>query len=130
MDCQRHFSRSDDENAGRRLRESLNVTPTISTFIYTADNCHKIALALTKTSFAVTLLRISTGWQVWVVWFLVISMNIQFVVHIVLTWRRTCGAPEDETPHLPVSCWATESAIALGLFGGCKLWSCLMKYSC
>lgn len=100
---------------------SMLVTPEISTYIYTADNMHKIALGLTKTSFAVTLLRISLGWQVWLIWFLVVSMNVQFVVHIILTWRRTCTSPEDGTPHLPMSCWAVESAIALGLFGGCKL---------
>jgi hypothetical protein len=103
---------------------SMLVTPEISTYIFIADNFHKIALGLTKTSFAVTLLRISTGWQVYLIWFLVVSMNIQFVVHIILTWRRTCGAVIDETPFLPVSCWPVESAIALGLFGGCRLTAC------
>ncbi|KAH6695205.1 hypothetical protein F5X68DRAFT_272639 [Plectosphaerella plurivora] len=98
--------------------QSMIVTPQISTYIYVADNFHKISLGLTKTSFAVTLLRISTGWQVYMIWFLVVSMNIQFVVHIILTWRITCGAVLDETPHLPMSCWPVESAIALGLFGG------------
>lgn len=99
---------------------SLVLSPATSTFLFIADNCHKVALALTKTSFAVTLLRISGGWQVYLIWFLIISMNIQFIVHIVLTWRATCGGENPETPYLPGPCWKTESAIALGLFGGCK----------
>lgn len=109
---------------------SLSVTPTTSAVLYAADNCHKVALGLTKTSFAVTLLRISVGWQVYLIWFLVASMNTQFVVHIVLTWRATCGDPAAaETPHLPGPCWATESAIALGLFGGCKGQSSYLPFS-
>ncbi|KAM0274327.1 hypothetical protein ACHAQH_007962 [Verticillium albo-atrum] len=95
-------------------------TPTMNIFLYCADNTHKLALALTKTSFAVTLLRISLGWQIYLIWFLVISMNIQFLVHIVLTWRAICPRfPGDTTPYLPGSCWEAHEAITLGIFGGC-----------
>ncbi|KAK7453106.1 hypothetical protein Landi51_04101 [Colletotrichum acutatum] len=98
---------------------TYGVTPTMSTVLYCADNCHKISLALTKTSFAVTLLRIASGWQKYIIWFLVTTMNIQFVVHIILTWRAVCPRrPGDTTPHLPGSCWSAEDAITLGIFGG------------
>ncbi|KAF9877419.1 hypothetical protein CkaCkLH20_05119 [Colletotrichum karsti] len=99
---------------------TYNVTPTMSTFIYSWDNCHKVALALTKTSFAVTLHRIASPWQKYVIWFLVGTMNLQFVVHIILTWRAICKPPghEDHNPHLPLSCWQSEDAITLGIFGG------------
>ncbi|KAM0329274.1 hypothetical protein ACHAQA_004579 [Verticillium albo-atrum] len=98
---------------------TLMMTPTMSTVLYCADNTHKMALALTKTSFAVTLLRISSGWQIYLIWFLVISMNIQFAVHIILTWRVICPIiPGDTTPHLPGTCWEASQAITLGIFGG------------
>ncbi|KAF4852435.1 hypothetical protein CGCSCA4_v002684 [Colletotrichum siamense] len=101
---------------------TYNVTPTISTVIYAWDNCHKLSLALTKTPFAVTLHRIASSWQRYIIWFLVGTMNVQFIVHIILTWRAICRPtrPGDTTPHLPVSCWRSEDAIALGIFGGCK----------
>ncbi|KAI3528921.1 hypothetical protein CABS01_09046 [Colletotrichum abscissum] len=98
---------------------TYGVTPAMSTMLYCADNCHKISLALTKTSFAVTLLRIASGWQRYIIWFLVITMNIQFIVHIILTWRAVCPRrPGDTTPHLPGSCWSAQDAITLGIFGG------------
>ncbi|KAG7141913.1 hypothetical protein HYQ45_018797 [Verticillium longisporum] len=99
--------------------KTLTMTPTMSTVLYCADNTHKLALALTKTSFAVTLLRIATGWQIYLIWFLVVSMNIQFLVHIILTWRAICPrVPGDTTPHLPGTCWEAHEAITLGIFGG------------
>ncbi|EEY21178.1 conserved hypothetical protein [Verticillium alfalfae VaMs.102] len=99
--------------------KTLIMTPTMSTVLYCADNTHKLALALTKTSFAVTLLRIATGWQIYLIWFLVVSMNIQFLVHIILTWRAICPrVPGDTTPHLPGTCWEAHEAITLGIFGG------------
>ncbi|KAK1452798.1 hypothetical protein CCUS01_10672 [Colletotrichum cuscutae] len=98
---------------------TYGVTPAMSTMLYCADNCHKISLALTKTSFAVTLLRIASGWQRYIIWFLVIIMNIQLIVHIILTWRAVCPRrPRDTTPHLPGSCWSAQDAITLGIFGG------------
>ncbi|KAF4828196.1 hypothetical protein CGCTS75_v007571 [Colletotrichum tropicale] len=99
---------------------TYNVTPMISTVIYAWDNCHKLSLALTKTSFAVTLHRIASSWERYIIWFLVGTMNVQFIVHIILTWRAICRPtrPGDTTPHLPVSCWRSEDAISLGIFGG------------
>ncbi|KAF4915222.1 hypothetical protein CGCVW01_v010390 [Colletotrichum viniferum] len=98
---------------------TYNVTSTMKTLIYVYDNCHKVSLGLTKASFAVTLLRISSTRQQYFIWFLVVTMNIQFIIHIILTWRPICPiVPGDPTPHLPVSCWESPNATALGVVGG------------
>ncbi|KAH9228565.1 hypothetical protein K456DRAFT_1753276 [Colletotrichum gloeosporioides 23] len=98
---------------------TYNVTSAMKTLIYVYDNCHKVSLGLTKTSFAVTLPRISSTRQKYFIGFLVITMNIQFIIHVILTWRPICPiVPGDPTPHLPVSCWESPNATALGVVGG------------
>ncbi|RSL86193.1 hypothetical protein CEP52_015898 [Fusarium oligoseptatum] len=58
-------------------------------------NLQSLALGLTKTSFGITLLRLMPGgWEAKLIWGVIISMNLQFVVHIIATWQAICGAPD------------------------------------
>jgi hypothetical protein len=45
-----------------------------------------MAIAWSKTSFALTILRISSGWVKYLVWFIVISMNIFLGLSPLLHW--------------------------------------------
>ncbi|KAH7007309.1 hypothetical protein EDB80DRAFT_613974 [Ilyonectria destructans] len=49
-----------------------------------------IGQALTKTAFAVTLIRISNQWQQYVLWFCILSMNLYMVVKVVFQWAKVC----------------------------------------
>lgn len=51
-----------------------------------------IGQSLTKTAFAVTLLRLSQKWQKRLLWFCILSMNSYMVAKVILQWARTCGS--------------------------------------
>jgi hypothetical protein len=51
--------------------------------------CSIISLAWSKTSFSITLLRITgPGWMRWVVWFTIITVNLVLGVHAAFQWLR------------------------------------------
>ncbi|KAF4960127.1 hypothetical protein FGADI_1145 [Fusarium gaditjirri] len=52
-----------------------------------------IGQALTKTAFAVTLLRMSNRWQKWILWFCIASMNAYMIVKVFFQWAKVCGKP-------------------------------------
>ncbi|CAO2651838.1 Nn.00g001210.m01.CDS01 [Neocucurbitaria sp. VM-36] len=52
-----------------------------------------IGQALTKTAFAVTLLKLTKGWQRWILWYCIGSMNLYMVVKVFFQWAKICGKP-------------------------------------
>lgn len=47
--------------------------------------------ALTKTAFGVTLLKLTKGWQQWILWFCMGSMNLYMVIKVIFQWAKVCG---------------------------------------
>lgn len=47
--------------------------------------------AWTKTAFAVTLLKLTKGYQQWILWFCMGSMNLYMVVKVIFQWAKVCG---------------------------------------
>ena len=72
-----------------------------------------ISLALGKTSFGFTLLRFSSDWQKHVIWFVVISNNLLFTIHVFLLWMAICGI--DQGYQLPGSCWSPVNTIIMNV---------------
>lgn len=52
-----------------------------------------IGQALTKTAFAVTLLKLTKGWLRWLLWFCIGSMNAFMIVKVIFQWAKICGNP-------------------------------------
>jgi hypothetical protein len=52
-----------------------------------------IGQALTKTAFAVTLLKLTKGWLQYFLWFCIGSMNIYMVIKAFFQWAKVCGKP-------------------------------------
>lgn len=50
-----------------------------------------IGQALTKTAFAVTLLRLSNDWQKWLLWFCIATMNAFMISKVIIQWAKVCG---------------------------------------
>ncbi|KAH7127219.1 hypothetical protein B0J11DRAFT_527509 [Dendryphion nanum] len=50
-----------------------------------------IGQSLTKTAFGVTLLKLTKGWQQWVIWFCIATMNAYMISKVVLQWAKVCG---------------------------------------
>ncbi|KAL6352357.1 hypothetical protein LRP88_14339 [Fusarium phalaenopsidis] len=79
-------------------------------------NLQSLALGLTKTSFGITLLRLMPeGWEAKLIWGLIISMSLQFAVHIIATWQAICGAPDQG--HIGGdNCWKLSQSVTFTVF--------------
>ena len=79
-----------------------------------SDSCMKLALAFSKTSFALTVWKISSGWTRYVVYVVAAVMNITCVVHAILVWRASCGTEQDFNFQ---PCWSSDSGIWMNMVG-------------
>ncbi|KUI62909.1 hypothetical protein VP1G_10034 [Cytospora mali] len=50
-----------------------------------------VGQTLSKTAFAVTLLRITERWQRWILWFIIVTLNVYLVVVLLINWTNYCG---------------------------------------
>ena len=50
-----------------------------------------IGQSLTKTAFGVTLLKLTKGWQQWIIWFCIATMNAYMISKVILQWAKICG---------------------------------------
>ncbi|RSL44541.1 hypothetical protein CEP54_014637 [Fusarium duplospermum] len=82
----------------------------------THHNLKSLALGLTKTSFGITLLRLMPGgWEAKLIWGLIISMNLQFAVHMTATQQAICGAPDQG--HIGGdNCWKLSQSVTFTVF--------------
>jgi hypothetical protein len=111
---------------------TLDFKPRMHTISTVSDDLNKVALGLTKTSFAMTLLRVATGWQRHLIWFLVISMNGLLAVNAITTWMAACDRIGlDHYEAVLPSCWRVEDSVivamvANGAFCHCETgkWCC------
>ncbi|KAI9149073.1 hypothetical protein HJFPF1_11119 [Paramyrothecium foliicola] len=78
-----------------------------------SHTCHLVSLALSKASFAVTLLRFTNKYQKFVVWFVIASIGIIFTVHVFLLWKSMCGLGGIYS--LPGPCWDPSNPIKMNI---------------
>ncbi|KZL75954.1 integral membrane protein [Colletotrichum tofieldiae] len=80
-----------------------------------------IAAAWSKTSFALTLLRItresSERWMMWLVWFIIVSINIALGLSVLFTWIQ-CWPVEKtwRTASTPGTCWPKSITMNYNVF--------------
>jgi hypothetical protein len=67
-------------------RVALEDIPSLALWGLTSGVFAIAAVAWSKTSFALTILRISDGWVKWLVWFIIISMNVALSLTPILHW--------------------------------------------
>ncbi|KAI0137166.1 hypothetical protein BJ170DRAFT_604738 [Xylariales sp. AK1849] len=78
-----------------------------------------LALAWSKTSWAVTLLRLTDGWRRHLAWFAIVSINTVAVVLGIAAFAHACGNLDDgASPQLLGSCWRYTASTALTFAGG------------
>ncbi|KAI1485650.1 hypothetical protein F5X96DRAFT_690239 [Biscogniauxia mediterranea] len=96
---------------------TLLFSPQQHTLSTVYDITNKFALSLTKTSFAVTLLKVGTGWQKKFIWFLIVSMNVLLAVNSITTWLPACErqALGETYVHLPAHCWGVIDATIIAM---------------
>ncbi|KAL2194023.1 hypothetical protein P885DRAFT_43908 [Corynascus similis CBS 632.67] len=75
-----------------------------------------LAALWSKTSFAVTVLRISTGWIRAFVWFIIITVNACLGVAIAITWAQCMPIEKVWHPYLEGTCWPKIVQIRYNIF--------------
>lgn len=84
------------------------------------------AQAWSKTSWAITLLRIASGWRRLrgFVWFALVSMNLFFACPAFGYWLQCQPVAKAWQPLLPGTCWNPQVGVVLGIVASCKFcWS-------
>ncbi|KAB5585686.1 hypothetical protein GE09DRAFT_1071591 [Coniochaeta sp. 2T2.1] len=96
---------------------TLDFKPESHTISTVSDDLNKFALGLTKTSFAVTLLRVAQGWQRWLIWFLIVTMNLLLSINAITTWMAACDRIGIDHYHavLPGACWRTLDSVIMAM---------------
>jgi hypothetical protein len=73
---------------------------------YAAGFCTTVATAWSKTSFAITLLRLSNnGWIRWLVWFIIVTVNLVLGFAAAIMWIQCWPVAKLWTPEMPGTCW-------------------------
>ena len=79
--------------------------PMVSLISYSAGFATILAAAWSKTSFGITLLRISSGWIKWFIWFIILSVNIILGVSATIMWTRCWPVAKLWYPELEGTCY-------------------------
>lgn len=64
-----------------------------------------LAACWSKTSFAITVLRISSGWVKILVWFIIITVNLALGVAVAITWAQCTPFVKIWQPRVEGHCW-------------------------
>lgn len=82
--------------------------PVVTIISYAAGFATILGAAWSKTSFAITLLRLSEGWARWVVWCIIISVNLVLGVSATILWIQCWPVEKLWIYELKATCWPIE----------------------
>lgn len=80
-----------------------------------------LAAMLSKTSFAITVLRISDGWIKRFVWVIIVSINLTLGFGALLTYIQCMPTEKLWNPSLEGKCWPKETIIKYHMFAAGKI---------
>lgn len=66
----------------------LENIPKVAEYSYAAGFATILGIAWSKTSFGLTILRISTGWMRWLTLFIIISMNLVMLANAIMLYAQ------------------------------------------
>jgi hypothetical protein len=92
-----------------RIVDLLKVINLCGTFSLTAA-------IWSKTSFALTLLRLTEGWTKQLVWFIIISMNIGMGCSALFIWVQCTPVSKSWDPNVEGTCWAPDVLVHYNIF--------------
>ncbi|KAL2109856.1 hypothetical protein VUR80DRAFT_1902 [Thermomyces stellatus] len=75
-----------------------------------------LGTAWSKTSFAITLLRISEGRIRWIIWAVIVSVNVVLYLGALFMWLQCNPPAKTYTPWLDGECWKPQVIIAYNSF--------------
>jgi hypothetical protein len=77
-----------------------------------------VAAIWSKSAFAITMLRFSEGWMKYLIWFLLISMNIFLGLSAVFNFAQCVPIQKVWNPTISGRCWPTKTLVAYHVFSG------------
>lgn len=83
----------------------LKDMPKMAWISYGAGFCATLATTWSKTSFGLTLLRLSNGWMKWLVWFIIITTNLVHGFSAALMFIQCWPVAKLWTPNMKGRCW-------------------------
>ena len=85
--------------------DKLEYTVDLVKVINVAGTLSLTAAVWSKTSFAITLLRLTEGWAKTTVWFIIISMNIAMGLSALFIWVQCTPVERSWNPFINGTCW-------------------------
>ena len=79
-----------------------------------------LAATWSKTSFAITLLRISQGWTKIIVWWGIITMNVAMHLTALLLWIQCTPIEKSWNPLIDGSCFPIPRLVEFNIFSACE----------
>lgn len=86
--------------------------------MYLAGTFSIVAIIWSKTSFAITLLRLTDGWMRGLVWFLLVTTNIVLGVSAVLNWAQCTPLEKVWKMSAAGTCWPISTLVNYHIFSG------------
>lgn len=83
-----------------------------------------------KTSWALTMLRLTDGWYRCFVWFAIVSVNLFMGFTALLIWIGCTPVQKSWEPYIEGDCWATEVFVVWGIVSGGARSSTHTRLSC
>jgi len=103
-------------------KHSWDVPPanfsTIILYAEVAGTFAIVAAIWSKSAFAITLLRLCEGWMKYLIWFLLITMNIFLGLSAVFNFAQCVPIQKVWNPTLSGRCWPTKTLVAYHVFSG------------
>jgi hypothetical protein len=87
------------------LDMNLKYMPKMAWISYGAGFCATLATTWSKTSFGITLLRLSDGWVKWLIWFIIITTNLVHGFSAAMMWIQCWPVAKLWTPSMEGTCW-------------------------
>ncbi|KAI1369946.1 hypothetical protein F5Y08DRAFT_291778 [Xylaria arbuscula] len=95
---------------------SPSVLPQILLALLISGLFSILGATISKTSFALTLLRISSGWVKWTVWFAIVTINVAMGLSLIFNWVQCTPVQKNFIISTPGSCWPRETLIGYNTF--------------
>jgi hypothetical protein len=102
---------------GRRLEDiPVNHLATIALGSSVAASISCFASTFSKISFGVTLLRLTSGYLRWFVWFCIASLFLIMLPSALATWVQCTPMEKAWNDTIPGTCWDSSRAVDYGIF--------------
>jgi hypothetical protein len=83
-----------------------------------------LAATWSKTSFAITLLRLMQGKIRWLLWFIILTVNVMMGLNALFMWIRCTPVERTWNPYAPGTCWADHIYTIFAMTAAGESWEC------